>query len=107
MLRLHGEQKQAEEALIHQGQALGKLETNEHDLLENSIKLRDDADSAAHEFEAASGQLAMLKQKTADWNATIRELRQESESIKQQADVLARRAIGRAGAPLHADANFE
>ncbi len=88
LLRLHGEQKQAEEALIHQGQALGKLETNEHDLLENSIKLRDDADSAAHEFEAASGQLAMLKQKAADWNTTIRELRQESESIKQQADVL-------------------
>jgi len=88
LLRLHGEQKQAEEALVHQGQALGKLETNEHDLLETSIKLRDDADSAAHEFEAASGQLAMLKQKAADWNTTIRELREESESIKQQADVL-------------------
>ena len=88
LLRLHGEQKQAEEALVHQAQALGKLETNEHDLLETSIKLRDNADSAAHEFEAASGQLAMLKQKTADWNATIRELKQESETIKQQADVL-------------------
>jgi len=30
----------------------------------------------------------MLKQKSADWNTTIRELREESESIKQQADVL-------------------
>ncbi|MDP9337374.1 MAG: chromosome segregation protein SMC [Acidobacteriota bacterium] len=88
LLHLHGEQKQAEEALVHQGQALSKLETNEHDLLESSIKLRDDADSAAHEFEAASGQLAILKGKTADWHTTIRELRQESETIKQQADVL-------------------
>ncbi len=88
LLRLHGEQKQAEEALVHQGQALYKLESNEHELLESSIKIRDDADSAAHEFEAASGQLTVLKQKAADWQATIRELRQEQETTKQQVDVL-------------------
>jgi chromosome segregation protein len=88
LLRLHGEQKQAEEALVHQGQALYKLETNEHELLESSIQVRDDADSAAHEFEAASGQLSVLKQKAADWQATIQELRQEQETIKQQVDAL-------------------
>jgi chromosome segregation protein len=88
LLRLHGEQKQAEEALVHQGQALYKLESNEHELLESSIKVRDDADSAAHEFEAASGQLSALKQKAADWQATIHELRQERETIKQQVDAL-------------------
>jgi chromosome segregation protein len=88
LLRLHGEQKQAEEALVHQSQALYKLESNEHELLESSIKIRDDADSAAHEFEAASGQLTVLKQKAADWQATIRELRQEQETTKQQVDAL-------------------
>lgn len=88
LLRLHGEQKQAEEALVHQGQALYKLESNEHELLESSIKVRDDADTAAHEFEAANGQLSVLKQKAADWQATIQELRQEQEAIKQQVDVL-------------------
>jgi chromosome segregation protein len=88
LLRLHGEQKQAEEALVHQGQALYKLESNEHELLESSIKVRDDADTAAHEFEAATGQLSVLKQKAADWQATIQELRQEQEAIKQQVDVL-------------------
>jgi chromosome segregation protein len=88
LLRLHGEQKQAEEALVHQGQALYKLETNEHELLESSIKVRDDADGAAHEFEAASGQLSILKQKAEDWQATIQELRQERETIKQQVDSL-------------------
>ncbi|HSY31060.1 MAG TPA: chromosome segregation protein SMC [Verrucomicrobiae bacterium] len=88
LLRLHGEQKQAEEALLHQGQALYKLESNEHELLESSIKVRDDADTAAHEFEAATGQLSVLKQKAADWQATIQELRQEQEAIKQQVDVL-------------------
>jgi chromosome segregation protein len=88
LLRLHGEQKQAEEALVHQGQALSKLESNEHDLLETSIKLRDDSDSAAHEFEAASGQLSMLKQKTGELHATIAELRQKNEATRQQADAL-------------------
>jgi chromosome segregation protein len=88
LLRLHGEQKQAEEALVHQGQALYKLESSEHELLESSIKVRDDADSAAHEFEAATGQLSVLKQKAADWQATIHELQQERETIKQQVDAL-------------------
>ncbi|HXM92354.1 MAG TPA: AAA family ATPase, partial [Candidatus Dormibacteraeota bacterium] len=88
LLRLHGEQKQAEEALVHQAQALYKLESNEHELLESSIKVRDDADSAAHEFETASGQLSALKQKAADWQSTIHELRQQQETIKQQVDAL-------------------
>src|SRR3984957_9366841 len=88
LLRLHGEQKQAEEALVHQGQALYKLESSEHELLESSIKVRDDADTAAHEFEAATGQLSVLKQKATDWQATIQELRQEQETIKEQVDAL-------------------
>jgi chromosome segregation protein len=88
LLRLHGEQKQAEEALIHQGQALNKLESNEHDLLESSIRLRDDADQAAHEFEAASGQLSLLKQKGAELQSAIGALRQKSDAIKQEADTL-------------------
>jgi chromosome segregation protein len=88
LLRLHGEQKQAEEALVHQGQALYKLESNEHELLESSIEVRDDADSAAHEFEAASGQLSVLKQKAADWQSTIQELRREQDAIKRQVDAL-------------------
>ena len=88
LLRLHGEQKQAEEALVHQGQALNKLETNEHDMLESSIRMRDEADQAAHEFEAASGQLSMLKQRTAELQTHIGELKLNSENIRQQADAI-------------------
>src|SRR5229473_1162938 len=40
LLRLHGEQKQAEEALVHQTEALRKLEATEHDLLETSMRAR-------------------------------------------------------------------
>ena len=57
LLRLHGEQKQAEEALVHHLEALRKREANEHDLLESSIRIRDEADQAAYDWEAASGQL--------------------------------------------------
>ena len=39
-------------------------------MLESSIRMRDEADQAAHEFEAASGQLSMLKQRTAELQAT-------------------------------------
>src|SRR5947199_6424816 len=66
LLRLHGEQKQAEEALVHQTEALRKLEANEHEVLETSMRARDDAERAAHELEAVSGQLGALKHSAAE-----------------------------------------
>jgi chromosome segregation protein len=88
LLRLHGEQKQAEEALVHQAEALRKLETTEHDLLETSIRVRDDAEHAAHEFEAVSGQLNALKQAAAEAQTKIAALRTQREELKKQADLL-------------------
>ena len=66
LLRLHGEQKQAEEALVHQNAALQKSEASETELLESSIKVRDDAERAALEFEGANGQLNGLMFKSAE-----------------------------------------
>jgi len=40
LLRLHGEQKQAEEALVHQSEALRRREASEHELLESSLGAR-------------------------------------------------------------------
>jgi len=57
LLRLHGEQKQAEEALVHQSEALRRREANEHELLESSIGVRGQAEEAAQELQAASLQL--------------------------------------------------
>jgi chromosome segregation protein len=88
LLRLHGEQKQAEEALVHQGEALRKLETSEHELLESSIRVRDDAERAAHDFEAASGQLSSLKQTAAEMQSKISTLRENREAASKQADAL-------------------
>jgi len=88
LLRLHGEQKQAEEALVHQAEALRKLESNEHDILESSIRVRDDAMHAAQSFEAASGQLHALKHTAAGLQAKISDLRQQREATGKQADAL-------------------
>jgi chromosome segregation protein len=88
LLRLHGEQKQAEEALVHQGEALRRLESTEHEVLESSIKVRDTAESAAHDFEAASNQLSSFKQTAADLQAQLSELRAQRESAAKHAETL-------------------
>ncbi len=88
LLRLHGEQKQAEEALIHHLEALRKRELGEHELLETSIRIRDEADQAAYDWEAASGQLNALSQNAATLQGRISDLRQQRETTTQKADVL-------------------
>ncbi len=88
LLRLHGEQKQAEEALVHQAAALEKLEAHEHEILESSIHVRDEADKAAHEFEAASGQLTTLKETATALQATLTASKAERESTSKLADAV-------------------
>ena len=88
LLRVHGEQKQAEEALVHQSAGLRKLESNEAQLLESSIKIRDGAERAALEWEATNGQLGALNQKTAALQTRIAALREERETATKQAEAL-------------------
>src|SRR6266403_2119486 len=88
LLRLHGEQKQAEEALVHQAEALRKLEATEHDVLEASMRTRDDADRAAHDFESASGRLGALKQNVAELQAAIAGHRERRDALTKQVEAL-------------------
>jgi chromosome segregation protein len=88
LLRLHGEQKQAEEALVHQAEALRKLEATEHDVLEASMRTRDDADRAAHDFESASGRLGTLKQNAAELQAAIAGHREQRDTLTKHVEVL-------------------
>ena len=94
LLRLHGEQKQAEEALVHQEAALQKLTANEAALLESSVKIRDDAERAAMEWEAASGQLHALQQQSVELQARIASLREEREKTSKEADGLRDELVG-------------
>ena len=88
LLRLHGEQKQAEEALVHYLESLHKREASEHDLLETSIRIRDEADQAAYDWEAATGQLNALTQNATALQVRIAELRQQRETTTQKTEVL-------------------
>ncbi len=88
LLRLHGEQKQAEEALVHQAEALRKLETTEHDVLEASMRTRDDADRAAHDFESASGRLGALRQNAAELQSAIAGHREQRDATTKQVEAL-------------------
>jgi chromosome segregation protein len=88
LLRLHGEQQKAEEALVHQGAALQKLETTEGALLEMSLQVRDSADKAAGEWETANGQLSALRQQVTALQTRIAGLREERDATAKQAETL-------------------
>jgi len=88
LLRLHGEQKQAEEALVHQAGALRKLEANEHDLLETSMRARDDAERAAFDHESATAQLNALKQSAAELHAKVTGLREQRDALSKEGATL-------------------
>jgi len=88
LLRLHGEQKQAEEALVHQAESLRRLENTEHELLESSIRVRDDADQAAFDYEAASSNLTALKEDAAALQTSLAEYKAEREATGKLADAV-------------------
>ena len=88
VLRLHGEHKQAEEALVHQNESLEKLESREALLLEASLRARDDADQAARNLQLAMGELEQLESQVAKLQARHVELRQQREQTSKEADFL-------------------
>jgi chromosome segregation protein len=88
VLRLHGEQKQAEEALVHQKESLGKLEVREAELLESSIRIRDDAQDAAQGLQSAMNELEELQSKAAQLQVQMADLRQRRERTSKEADSL-------------------
>jgi chromosome segregation protein len=88
LLVLHGEQKQAEESLLHHSAALQRLEVSEAQLLESSIRIRNDAETAALEWEAAHGHRNALQQETTELQARIVGLRQQRDAAALEADAL-------------------
>jgi chromosome segregation protein len=88
LFRLHGEQKQAEEALVHQNDALHKHEARETAVLEASIRVRDDAETAAQEWQNASNQVAALQQKAQEVQVRVVELKNKRETISREAEAL-------------------
>ncbi len=88
VLRLHGEQKQAEEALVHQNESLQRQEAREAELLESSVRVRDDAEQAAQNLQNAMNQVGELQQTAAQLQARLTEFRQKRELTSREADSL-------------------
>jgi chromosome segregation protein len=88
LLQLHGEQKQAEEALLHQSESLHKQEVREAEMLEASLQVRDDAERAAQDWQNALSQLATLQHKAGELQSRIVELREKREKTVKEADSL-------------------
>jgi len=88
LLRLHGEQKQAEEALVHQTESMRKQEEREATLLESSIKVRDDAERAAQDWQNAVTQAGELQKQATQLQARIVELKAAREKAQKEADAL-------------------
>jgi len=88
LLRLHGEQKQAEEALVHQTESMRKQEERETTLLESSIKVRDDAERAAQDWQNAMSQAGELQKRATQLQARISELKTAREKAQHEADAL-------------------
>jgi chromosome segregation protein len=88
VLRLHGEQKQAEEALVHQKDSSQKMEAREAQMLETSIRVRDDAEHAAQSLQNAMAELELLQTRGAQVQARLAELRQKREQTSKEADFL-------------------
>jgi len=88
VLRLHGEQKQAEEALVHQKDSLQKLESREAELLESSVCVRDDAEFAAQTWQNAMNHADALQLRAAELRARLTNLRELRERTTKEADAL-------------------
>ncbi|HEX9345895.1 MAG TPA: chromosome segregation protein SMC, partial [Candidatus Acidoferrum sp.] len=88
LLRLHGEQKQAEEALVHQTGSMRKQEEREATLLESSIKVRDDAERAAQDWQSAVTHEGELQKNATQTQVRISELKAAREKAQKEADVL-------------------
>ncbi|HXJ13615.1 MAG TPA: chromosome segregation protein SMC [Candidatus Limnocylindrales bacterium] len=88
LLRLHGEQKQAEEALVHQTESMRKQEEREASLLEGSIKVRDDAERAAQDWQNAMSHAGELQKQATQIQARVTELKQVREKTQKEADSL-------------------
>jgi chromosome segregation protein len=88
LLRLHGEQKQAEEALVHQTDSMRKQEEREATLLESSIKVRDDAERAAQDWQNAMTQAGELQKRVTQIQACVTELKLVREKTQEDADAL-------------------
>jgi len=88
IVQLHGEQRQAEEALAFQSRAQQKLEAAEHQLLEEAVRARDQSEAATLDWQTTTSRVQEIEQQIAGLNARIAELRRQEQEMGAQSDAL-------------------
>jgi chromosome segregation protein len=88
LMHLHGEHRQAEEALAHQSELQKKLEAAEHQLLEEAVRLRDQSEATAREWQTAVDRARQLESEIAEIQARLAGLRRRKEETAAEAEAI-------------------
>ncbi len=86
LTRLHAEHAQAEQALAHYSDALGRQEQGEKQQLEESLAYRDRAEAADLRLQAAIEQARSLENSVREHQARIGELRRDQQETEARFD---------------------
>lgn len=86
LLRLHGEQLRAEEAVAHYTGGEQRLEKQEHALLEESLEFREQAEAAASEWQGAADRTRTLEQQLAEGQERLARLRQHQQETTAEVE---------------------
>ena len=88
VMHLHGEQRQAEEALAFQSQSQQRLEAAGQRILADAARLRGLSETATAEWQAEVNRVREIEQQIADCEARTTELRRQEQETSAQADAL-------------------
>ena len=97
LIHLHGEQRQSEEALAHYAEAQSRLQAEEHQLLEESLRVRERADAAAAAWQAAADRTRALEKQLREIQERMAGLRRSQQEAAADAEA-ARAALAGARA---------
>ncbi len=86
LTRLHGEQAQAEQALLHMSESLAVAENKEQALLEESLQHRERSESAEVRWQASAGRARSLEQAVRETQSRIAELRRSQQETQARSD---------------------
>jgi len=86
LTRLHGEQAQAEQALLHMSESLAVAENKEQALLEESLQHRERSESAEVRWQASAGRARSLEQAVRETQSRIAELRRSQQETQTRSD---------------------
>jgi chromosome segregation protein len=88
LMHLHGEQRQAEEALAFQSQAQQRLEAAEQRILADAARLRGLSEAAAAEWQAHVNRAREIEQHVVDLEARTTDLHRQEQETSARTDAL-------------------